>query len=246
MGAYATPALGAVVRGYLKVGSRMIVGPVRGVAPEGLDVATAETPLLSLGRLRCLGPPGAAAVAWEGRLTRVDGAIRVGWPDAGAETVWPELRRLLGFDGALALPTQELPPAEPDDVSGIGPREHDSLVPPAREPPSVPAGGWPRASVDTLQAAFLRPGNCVRTPILHVPARPLAVALRRSAGALSPMVEIEGAPDLRPRDVVAARVAIDETAVFLEGTVVTARGGRARLRLSIPTEAVRALLEGAR
>lgn len=246
MGAYATPAVGALVRGYLRVGGRMVVGPIRGVSPGGVDVLTAEAPALATGRLRCLGPPGTAAVAWDGALTRVEGAIRVAWPAEGADSVWADLRGLLGLGPAEPLPAEPAPPVEVDEHPSGSLPDPGSLVPGGSELPSIAPGSWPRASVDALQTALASSGGCVRTPVLHVPARPLAVALRRSPGDLSPMIEIDGAAGLRPRDVVAARVALGETALFLEGTVVTSRGSRARLRLAIPSEAARAALEGAK
>ena len=57
------------------------------------------------------------------------------------------------------------------------------------------------------------------------------------------MIEIEGLEGLRPRDILAARVPLGDGSVFLEATVVTVRQARARVRLTIPSLGVRALLE---
>lgn len=247
MGAYVTPANGAVVRGYLKVGRRMIVGPVEGVAHDGVDVRTTDAPPDARGHFRCLGPPGVAPVAWEAAVRRGDAVVRVAWPDAGAASVWPSLRRLLGLSADAVCPEAE-PEPEPepvaDEMASPAPHELGSTAPSGPESLSVSPEGWPRASIEALAAARAA-GGCVRTPVLHLPARSLAAALRRISGDLSPMIEIDGVSGLRPRDVVAARVALGPVALHLEGTVVTARGGRARLRLAIPTESARLLLEQA-
>lgn len=247
MGAYLTPANGTVVRGFLKVGGRVIVGPVRGVGADGVDIQTADAPRSERGTLRCAGAPGAPVVSWDADLERLDGVLRVAWPDAGAAGVWPALRGLMGLGADVALPGAMLEgSADAEELPSSVPSEPGSMAPRAADAPSMAPGGWPVATLETLQAA--RAGNTrgVRTPVLHVPPRALAAALQRSPGELSPMIEIEGATGLRPRDVVAARVALADVTLYLEGTVVTARGSRARLRLAIPTEGARAALEQAR
>jgi len=264
VGAYLTPANGTVVRGFLKVGGRVIVGPVRGVGADGVDIQTADAPRSARGTLWCAGAPGAPVVTWDADLQRagapgapvvtwdadlqrIDGVVRVAWPDAGAAGVWPALRRLMGLDADAALPSaNQEGDRDVEELPSSVPSEPGSMAPRAADPPSMAPGGWPVATLETLQAA--RTGNTrgVRTPVLHVPPRALAAALQRSPGELSPMIEIEGATGLRPRDVVAARVALADVTLYLEGTVVTARGTRARLRLAIPTEGARAALEQAR
>ena len=57
------------------------------------------------------------------------------------------------------------------------------------------------------------------------------------------MLELDGVKGLNPRDVFAAHISIGDSAILLEGTVLTVRGNRARVRLAIPSTSVRALLE---
>ena len=233
-----SPAPGTAVRGYLKVGGRTIVAPVRAVGPAGLELATREHPPEGEGSLRCLGRPGEAAVGWSGAVHVIEGGTRVDWP-ADAERLWPELATLLGLGAAAPFP-RVAPPSVPPPL----PR----LAGPPPLPVTVPASvaSSARTTSEVLQAPRGREGSPVprsRTLLVHVPIRPLVQALGRFPGELSPMVELDGVKDLHPRDVFAAHVVVGDSAVLLEGTVITVRGTRARVRLAIPGQSVRALLE---
>lgn len=246
MRVYLTPENGAVVRGVIKIGGRVIVGRVRGVAGDGVDIETTDAPPSGRGAVRCAGRPGAPVVAWSAELERLEGVVRVAWPDTGAAGVWPVLRALMGLAADADLPPSPRERSgDSDELSSNVPSEAGSMAPRDNETPSMAPGSSPVATLETLKGARAGTYPCVRTPVLHMPSRTLAAALLRSPGLLSPMIEIEGVPDLRPRDIVVARIALDDVTLFLEGTVVTARRDRARLRLTIPTEGARAALEQA-
>jgi hypothetical protein len=233
-----SPAPGTAVRGYLKVGGRTIVAPVRAVGPAGLELATREHPPEGEGSLRCLGRPGEAVIAWSGAVHAVEEGARVDWPE-DAERLWPELAALLGLGAGAPFPRLAPAPAPP-----VLPR----LPAPPPVPTPVPASVLPsaRTTSEVLQATRGREDGLVprsRTVMVHVPIRPLVQALGRFPGELSPMLELDGVKDLNPRDVFAAHVVVGDSAVLLEGTVITVRGTRARVRLAIPGQSVRALLE---
>ncbi len=236
-----SPAPGTAVRGYLKVGGRTIVAPVRAVGPAGLELATREHPPEGEGSLRCLGRPGEAVVSWSAVVHVVEGGARIGWP-ADAERLWPDLAGLLGLGATAAFPGATPPPPPPP------PPPLPRLSGPPALPTPVPASavGSARTTSEVLQAPRSRDAGPVprsRTLLVHVPIRPLVQALGRFPGELSPMVELDGVKDLHPRDVFAAHVVVGDSAVLLEGTVITVRGTRARVRLAIPGPSVRALLE---
>jgi hypothetical protein len=245
-----SPAPGTAVRGYLKVGGRTIVAPVRAVGPAGLELDTRDRPPEGEGVLRCLGRPGEAAVSWTGAVHVVAGGARVDWP-AEAERLWPALAAMLGLAATAPFPRRALPAPPPalHQIAGPPPALHQIAGPPPLPAHSTPAGAAAppaRTTTEVLQGARGPSSGEVpraRTALVHVPIRPLVQALGRFPGELSPMVELDGVKDLHPRDVFAAHVVVGDSSVLLEGTVITVRGSRARVRLAIPAASIRALLE---
>jgi hypothetical protein len=79
--------------------------------------------------------------------------------------------------------------------------------------------------------------------VLHLSGRALVAHLARQPGELSPMFEVGGLEGVKPRQVLAACISLSGGHLWCEATVVTTRGASARVRLALPSEAARGVLE---
>ncbi len=256
--------VGPAVRAFLRIAGRSVVGTLADVTPEGLTFRCGESPS-GLAEVRLLGGPDRPAVVWTAEVHAHAAGLRIDWPTS-PEPLWTGLSRQLGLEPTSPRPWIRVAPARaarvevadapveadaPSQPSSVGSQDPGA----SQELPSQPSGSLPpmslsggpaRANAASLQATrgsrTTEPAR-VRFPVYHVQSRALAAALQKTGADLSPMLEIDGADALRPRDALALRVPVAGTAVYLEATVVTVRQSRARVRLTLASAGLRALLE---
>ena len=246
------PASHRVVRVSLAAGRRLTFGTLRALEAGALHIAGAPPPASTECVARVLGPPGLEPVELVGLARPVPGG------GARFETAtWNAdlaraLQRILGVpdDPPLLLPPDEpeLPSNPPSPAPALGRAPTPTPAPGLAAHPSG-AGGQRQPAKATTDALLGAPRTGARDPlqldmaVLHLSGRALVAHLARQPGELAPMFEVSGLEGVKPRQVLAACISLSEGHLWCEATVVTTRGTSARVRLALPSDAARGLLE---